>query len=136
MRFLAILSEGSATEVMTTEEDHCNIQMKSNEVQEVDGMNRNGLQPTVTAETEAEIDEETTEETENVGSSESEAPLSERAASGFSDSPTIGSPRVQFEKIREEDISNMQIPEVPSGTTPSSHEEDRNRRRHQKHEHK
>lgn len=119
---------------MSIEEDH--IQTKSNDVQEVDGMNRNGLQSTVTAEAEVEVDDETMAETENIGSSESEAPISERAASGFSDSPTIGSPRVQFEKIKEEDMSSMQTAEVPTGATPSGHEEDRNRRRHQKHEHK
>lgn len=119
---------------MSTEEDH--IQTKSNDVQEVDGMNRNGLQSTVTAETEVEVDEEIMTETENVDSSESEAPISERAASGFSDSSTIGSPRVQFEKIKEEDVSGMQTPEPTDTTPPNSHEEDRNRRRHQKHEHK
>lgn len=119
---------------MSTEEDHSNVQVRNNEVQEVDGMNRNGLQSTIRVET--EVDEETLEETENVGSSESEAPISERAASGFSDSPTIGSPRVQFEEIREEDVLGTQTSEVPTGTAPSSHEEDRNRRRHQKHEHK
>lgn len=121
---------------MSTEDDHGNVQARSNEAQEVNGMNRNRLQSIVTAEAEAEIDEETIEETENVGSSESEAPISERAASGFSDSPIIGSPRVQFEKIKEEDAANMQTSEVPTGTIPSGHEEDRNRRRHQKHEHK
>lgn len=135
LRFFDILSEGSATEV-PIEEDHGNVQARNNEVQEIDGMNRNGLQSTVTAEAEAEIDEETVEETENVGSSENEAPISERAASGFSDSSTIGSPRVQFEKIKEEDASSMQTPEVSTGTAPNGHEEDRNRRRHQKHEHK
>lgn len=135
MRFFDILSEGSATEIYT-EEDHSNVQAKSNEVQEVDGMNRNGLQSTMTAKAETEIDEEMMEETENVGSSESEAPISERAASGFSDSPTIGSPRVQFEKIKEEDALSMQTLEMPTDTAPSGHEEDRNRRRHQKHEHK
>lgn len=134
MGFFDILSEGSATEVFT-EEDHDSVQARSNE--EIDGMNRNGLQSTVTTKAEAEVDKETErtiEETENVGS-ESEAPISERAASGFSDSPTIGSPRVQFEKIKEEDASGMQTPEVPMDTL-SGHEEDRNRRRHQKHEHK
>lgn len=121
---------------MSTEEDHGNVQARSNEVQEVDGMNRNGLRSTIITEAEVKVDEETMEETENVGSRESEAPISERAASGFSDSPTIGSPRVQFEKIKEEDASSTQTPEVAMGTTPSGHEEDRNRRRHQKHEHK
>jgi len=131
--FFDIFSEGSAAEV-STEEDH--VQAKNNEHQDVDRMNRNGLRSIVTAEAETEVDEEMVEETENVGSSESEAPISERAASGFSDSPTIGSPRVQFEKIKEEDALNTQTPEVLTGTTPSGHEEDRNRRRHQKHEHK
>lgn len=121
---------------MSTEEDHGNVQARSNKVQEVDGMNRNGLQSIVTAEAEAEVDEERIEETENVGSNENEAPISERAASGFSDNLTIGSPRVQFEKIKEEDAASMQTLEVPTDTIPSGHEEDRNRRRHQKHEHK
>jgi len=119
---------------VSTEEDH--VQAKNNEHQDIDRMNRNGLRSIVTAEAETEVDEETVEETENVGSSESEAPISERAASGFSDSPTIGSPRVQFEKIKEEDALYTQTPELLTGTTPSGHEEDRNRRRHQKHEHK
>ncbi|XP_058801506.1 band 3 anion transport protein isoform X2 [Phymastichus coffea] len=65
---------------------------------------------------------------ENVVSSESEAPLSERAASGFSDSPSAGSPRVQFDKIREEDGNVMNVNETP--------EEDRKTRRHHKHDHK
>ncbi|XP_011636145.1 band 3 anion transport protein isoform X4 [Pogonomyrmex barbatus] len=127
--------EGSAE--VYIEEDRGNVQARSNEVQEVDGMNRNGLQSTVTNEVEAEIDEETAEETENVGSSESEAPISERAASGFNDSPTVGSPRVvQFEKIKEEDASSTQIPEVSMDIALSGHEDDRKCRRHQKHEHK
>jgi len=133
LRLFVILREGSATEV-ATEEAHDNVQARNNEVQEVDGINRNGLQSTIRTET--EVDEETVEETENVGSSESEAPISERAASGFSDSPTIGSPRVQFEKIREEDVLGTETPEVSMGIAPNGHEEDRNRRRHQKHEHK
>ncbi|KAL6421030.1 hypothetical protein ACFW04_013566 [Cataglyphis niger] len=121
------------------EKDHSNVQAKSNnEVQEVDGTNHNGLQLAIAAETEVEIDEETAEEIENINSSESEAPISERAASGFSDSPTVGSPRVQFEKIKEEDGSSAQTPEVPTDVAPPSglHEEDRKCRRHQKHEHK
>jgi len=72
-----------------------------------------------------------------LGSSESEAPISERAASGFSDSPSVGSPRVQFEKIKEEDVPSVQTPEAPmSADAPNGHEEDRKCRRHQKHEHK
>ncbi|XP_050464281.1 band 3 anion transport protein isoform X3 [Cataglyphis hispanica] len=121
------------------EKDHSNVQAKSNnEVQEVDGTNHNGLQLAIAAETEVEIDEETAEEIENINSSESEAPISERAASGFSDSPSVGSPRVQFEKIKEEDGSSAQTPEVPTDVAPPSglHEEDRKCRRHQKHEHK
>lgn len=85
---------------------------------------------------EAEVDEETVDETENINSSESEAPISERAASGFSDSPTIGSPRVQFEKIKEEDGPIAQTPEAPTDVAPSGLEEDRKCRRHQKHDHK
>ncbi|KAL0112974.1 hypothetical protein PUN28_012310 [Cardiocondyla obscurior] len=125
--------EGSATEG-STEEDHSNYQTKNNEIQEVDGINRSRLQSIVTSE--GEVDDETVEETENVGGSENEAPISERAASGFSDCSTIGSPRVQFEKIKEEDVLNTQTEEVPMSTVASDLEEDRNRRRHQKHEHK
>lgn len=130
---LIVLREGSE------EKDPGNVQTKSNnEVQEVDGTNHNGLQLAIAAETEVEIDEETAEEIENINSSESEAPISERAASGFSDSPTVGSPRVQFEKIKEEDGPSAQTPEVPTDAAPPSglHEEDRKCRRHQKHEHK
>lgn len=127
-------SEGSAAEV-STEEEHNNVQPRSNELQEVDGIN-NALQPAGTTEADAEADEETAEETENVISSESEAPISERAASCFSDSPSIGSPRVQFEKIKEEEVPCAQASETPADAAPSGHEEDRKCRRHQKHEHK
>ncbi|XP_018357482.1 PREDICTED: band 3 anion transport protein isoform X2 [Trachymyrmex cornetzi] len=120
-------SEGSTAE-MSIEEDHGNIQAEN---EKVDEMNR-GFR-SITAETEAEVDEETAK-AKNVSNNENEAPISERAASSFS--PIIGSPRVQFEKIKEEDASSTQTLEVPTGTTLSSHEEDRNRRRHQKHEHK
>ncbi|XP_070166281.1 band 3 anion transport protein isoform X3 [Polyergus mexicanus] len=121
-----------------SEKDQNNVQAKSNnEVQEIDETNHNGLQLAVASEAEVEIDEETAEEIENINSSESEAPISERAASGFSDSPTIGSPRVQFEKIKEEDGLSAQTPEVPTDAASSGiHEEDRKCRRHQKHEHK
>lgn len=134
MCFHVVLSEGSAAEV-SVEEEHENGLVKSNEVQDVDGIN-NGLQPNAATETEAEIDEETAEEIENVVSSESEAPISERAASGFSDSPSVGSPRVQFENIKEEDTPSAQTPEAPAEAVQSGHEEDRKCRRHQKHEHK
>lgn len=129
-----ILREGSEV----SEKDQNNVQAKSNnEVQEVDETNHNGLQLAVASEAEVEIDEETAEEIENINSSESEAPISERAASGFSDSPTVGSPRVQFEKIKEEDGPSAQTPEVPTDAASSGvHEEDRKCRRHQKHEHK
>lgn len=127
-------SEGSAAEV-STEEEHSNAQAKSNELQEVDGIN-NASQPAGIIEVDAEVDEEIAEEAENVISSESEAPISERAASGLSESPSIGSPRVQFEKIKEEEVSCAQTPEAPAEAAPSGHEEDRKCRRHQKHEHK
>lgn len=65
---------------------------------------------------------------ENNASSESEAPISERAASGYSESPSIGSPRVQFEKIREEDDHVMSSSEAG--------DDDRKGRRHHKHDHK
>lgn len=95
------------------------------------------MQQPIAAETEVEVDEEAAEETENIISSESEAPISERAASGFSDSPTIGSPRVQFEKIKEEEGPSTQIPEIQTDDALSGlHEEDRKCRRHLKHEHK
>lgn len=127
---------------MSADEDHGNVQARSNEVvQEVDGVSRDRLQSIVAAEAEAaEVDDETAEETENLGSSESEAPISERAASGFSDSPPIGSPRVQFENIKEEDALSVLAPEGPAAgpgdAAPGGHEEDRKCRRHQKHEHK
>ncbi|XP_018405916.1 PREDICTED: band 3 anion transport protein [Cyphomyrmex costatus] len=123
--------EGSTAE-MSIEEDHINIQAE-NEIQKVDGVNRNGLQSINTVEAEAEVDEETIK-TKNVDNNENEAPISERAASSFS--PIIDSPRVQFEKIKEEDASSTQTLEMLTSTIPSGHEEDRNRRRHQKHEHK
>lgn len=63
-------------------------------------------------------------------SSESEAPISERAASGFTESPSVGSPRVQFEKIREEEAGS------PPPGTPAAGDEDRKPRRHHKHDHK
>lgn len=97
--------------------------------------------PSATSNT-TEVDE-TAEETENVISSGSEAQVSERAASGFSDGSTsVGSPRVQFEKIREEeDAPNLNQEDQPGGTSPQAtatgaHEDDRKCRRHQKHEHK
>lgn len=101
-------------------------------------MNHNGLQSVLAAEAEVELNEEIVEETEHISSSESEAPISERAASGFSDSPTVGSPRVQFENIKEEDGPSAQTDtEIPTDIAPSAlHEEDRKCRRHQKHEHK
>ncbi|XP_011258427.1 band 3 anion exchange protein isoform X2 [Camponotus floridanus] len=120
-----------------SEKDYSNGQAKSNEVQEVDGTNQNGLQlPIAPDQTEIEGDEETAEETENIISSESEAPISERAASGFSDSPTVGSPRVQFEKIKEEDGPSTQMEVQTDDALSGLHEEDRKCRRHQKHEHK
>lgn len=129
---MRLFSEGTAVET-SADEDHINVQAKSNETQEVDGGTINNGQSTVAA----EAAEETVEETENVISSESEAPVSERAASGFGDSPTVGSPRVQFENIKEEDAPNAETPEAPTGEViPNGHEEDRKCRRHQKHEHK
>lgn len=135
--FPDIFREGSAIE-LSIEEDHGNVQTKSNEiqgilgVQEVDGVN-NGLQSTVGT-VGIEVNDKATEETENVVSSENEAPVSERAASAFGDSPTIGSPRVQFENIKEEDTPNAQTPEESTGGAQS--EDDRKCRRHQKHEHR
>lgn len=81
-------------------------------------------------------DEETAEEMDNVLSSESEAPISERAASCFSDSPSVGSPRVQFEKIKEEEVASITKEEATNAGATGNHDEDRKCRRHQKHEHK
>ncbi|XP_020280294.1 band 3 anion exchange protein isoform X2 [Pseudomyrmex gracilis] len=127
--------EGTAVETSADEDHINNVQAKSNETLEVDGETINNGQSTVAA----EAAEETAEETENVVSSESEAPISERAASGFGDSPpTVGSPRVQFENIKEEDAPNAEkrTNEAPTNEIPNGHEEDRKCRRHQKHEHK
>ncbi|XP_043486078.1 band 3 anion transport protein [Polistes fuscatus] len=97
--------EGSTAEVSPEEEERNgqNIIGHGNDVNVLD----NG--PSSAATNDAEIDEETTEETENIISSGSEAQISERAAaSGFSDGSTsIGSPRVQFENIREEDSNSL-----------------------------
>lgn len=73
-----------------------------------------------------------TEELETHASNENEAPVSERAASaGFSsDSPGVGSPRVQFEKIREEGAV------TPPHDDLLSDEERKSRRHHHKHDHK
>ncbi|XP_012285898.1 anion exchange protein 3 isoform X2 [Orussus abietinus] len=77
-----------------------------------------------------EEDQPILEETAHVGSGESEAPISERAASGYSESPSKGSPRVQFERIREEEAESNPVVEEPTGT------DDRKPRRHHKHDHK
>ncbi|XP_014613871.1 PREDICTED: anion exchange protein 2 isoform X1 [Polistes canadensis] len=97
--------EGSTAEVSPEDEERNgqNIIGHGNDINVLD----NG--PSSGATNDAEIDEETTEETENIISSGSEAQISERAAaSGFSDGSTsIGSPRVQFENIREEDSNSL-----------------------------
>lgn len=75
--------------------------------------------------------DEVVEDSETVGSSESEAPLSERAsASTALESPKVGSPRVQFENIKEEEIS------YPMFGDSVDLEEDRKNHRHHKYEHK
>lgn len=125
-----VYSEGSTTEV-GPEEENGQVLTGNGGGQETDAMD-NGLYSSSVH----NVDEETTEETENVASSESEAPISERAASGISDSPTIGSPRVQFEKIKEEEVPTFKRDEVPSVGVTVNHDEDRKCRRHQKHEHK
>ncbi|XP_076681244.1 anion exchange protein Ae2 isoform X5 [Andrena cerasifolii] len=120
--------EGSTAEAGQEEE---NGQAHGNgNGQDVDSMD-NGVLPSSVH----DVDEDTAEETENVVSSESEAPISERAASGFSESPTVGSPRVQFENIKEEDVTTSRE-EEPQTIAPGLHEEDRKCRRHQKHDHK
>ncbi|KAK9294619.1 hypothetical protein QLX08_010812 [Tetragonisca angustula] len=130
--------EGSTTEVGPEEENGQVLRENSGNGQEADTMDAgDGVQSPSSVQN---VDEETTEDTENVVSSESEAPISERAASvgGFSDSPTIGSPRVQFEKIKEEEVPALKKDEAPTsvGEPASSHDDDRKCRRHQKHEHK
>lgn len=127
-------SEGSTAEAGQEEENGQVVTGNGGGQHELDTMD-NGLSPTSVQ----NADDETTEEMENVVSSESEAPISERAASCFSDSPTVGSPRVQFEKIKEEEVHSFKKDEVvPSCLVGASanHDEDRKCRRHQKHEHK
>ncbi|KAG7211528.1 hypothetical protein KM043_010790 [Ampulex compressa] len=121
--------EGSGADV-GPEEENGSGQASNGEGQEADVMD-NGLASTA----EGEADEETADDTENVGSSESEAPISERAASGFAESPTVGSPRVQFEKIKEEEVASPRQEDATSPPAGCAHEEDRKSRRHQKHEH-
>ncbi|XP_031772388.1 anion exchange protein 2 [Apis florea] len=126
--------EGSTAEAGQEEENGQVVTGNGGGQHELDTMD-NGLSPTSVQ----NADDETTEEMENVVSSESEAPISERAASCFSDSPTVGSPRVQFEKIKEEEVHSFKKDEVvPSCLVGASanHDEDRKCRRHQKHEHK
>ncbi|KAI4493268.1 hypothetical protein M0802_009556 [Mischocyttarus mexicanus] len=145
--------EGSTAEVSPEEEERNGQNIADN----------NGPSLAATTTNEPEVDEETTEETENIVSSGSEAQISERAASGFSDGSTsIGSPRVQFENIREEDSNSLNVDDnhhtnhhnhhnhhhhnhhhSNQGTTstlpPASstaYEDDRKCRRHHKSEHK
>ncbi|XP_074115676.1 anion exchange protein Ae2 isoform X1 [Cotesia typhae] len=66
------------------------------------------------------------DEQENILSRESEALTSERAASIITEGTGIGSPRVQFEKIQEEDV-------LSSLEGPLSDEERKSRRHHSKH---
>ncbi|XP_057326306.1 band 3 anion transport protein isoform X2 [Microplitis mediator] len=89
--------------------------------QELDTMD-NGVVTTPTNDVNSPSDEQ-----ENTLSSESEAPISERAASGIIESPAIGSPRVQFEKIQEEEDVLSSLEE------PLSEEERKTRRHHNKH---
>ncbi|KAK0093325.1 hypothetical protein PV326_013821 [Microctonus aethiopoides] len=71
------------------------------------------------------------DEQENILSSESEAPISERAALGISEIPGVGSPRVQFENIQEECDPLSPLDEHMSD------DERKSRRHHNKyHEHK
>ncbi|XP_076377977.1 anion exchange protein Ae2 isoform X3 [Megalopta genalis] len=126
--------EGSTAEV-GQEEDNGQVQVGNGSGQgETDGdPTDNGLSSSSVP----DVDEETAEETENILSSESEAPISERAASGFSDgSPPVGSPRVQFENIKEEDVPASMQDDTTAGGAPVVPDEDRKCRRHQKHEHK
>ncbi|XP_017794317.1 PREDICTED: band 3 anion exchange protein [Habropoda laboriosa] len=122
--------EGSTTEV-GQEEENGQVQTGNGGGLEADAMD-NGLSST----TMQHADDENAEEAEMVVSSENEAPISERAASGSSDSPTVGSPRVQFEMIKEEDVPSFKDEVIPSVGVSPLHDEDRKCRRHQKHEHK
>ncbi|XP_043248808.1 band 3 anion transport protein isoform X2 [Colletes gigas] len=122
--------EGSTAEV-GQEEENGQAGAGNGGGQEIDGMD-NGL----SLGSGHDVDEETAEETENVVSSESEAPISERAASGFTDNATVGSPRVQFENIKEEDVPTPPQDDAQTVVASGPHEEDRKCRRHQKHEHK
>lgn len=124
-------SEGSTAEV-GQEEENGQVQVGNGGGQEGESQMDNGLSSSSVP----DVDEETAEEMENVLSSESEAPISERAASGFSDSPPVGSPRVQFKNIKEEDVPASKEDEAPAVAQPAGHDEDRKCRRHQKHEHK
>ncbi|KAL7299340.1 hypothetical protein TKK_0007915 [Trichogramma kaykai] len=72
---------------------------------------------------------------ENVGSSESEAPLSERAASGYSESPSCGSPRVQFEKIHEEELGEQDVMEGNEGAAGDEDKKGRRHHNHKRHHH-
>ncbi|XP_034170972.1 anion exchange protein Ae2 isoform X2 [Osmia lignaria lignaria] len=122
-------SEGSTTAEIGQEEENGQVQTGNGGGPEGDAMDA--------ASTAHDVDEETAEETENVVGSEGEAPISERAASGFNESPTVGTPRVQFENIKEEELPPFQKDDVTSDAAPgTTHEEDRKCRRHQKHEHK
>ena len=129
-------SEGSNTDVSPEEESSGIDPNGTSNVQESDVLdNSNASTPrshqtgTVNLEGDVDEDEDVTEriddQVENIVSSESEAPASERAASGFSETPPIGSPRVQFENIKEE------------GSTPTNPEEptddERKGRRHRDH---
>ncbi|XP_017875094.1 band 3 anion exchange protein isoform X2 [Ceratina calcarata] len=112
------LSPEGSTEV-NQDEENGQVQMGHSGTQEPEATD-NGLSPTAADEVEAVVNNET------------EAPISERAASGFNESPTVGSPRVQFENIKEEEAPKDEVAAI----IPGCHEEDRKSRRHQKHEHK
>ncbi|XP_033222388.1 band 3 anion transport protein isoform X2 [Belonocnema kinseyi] len=129
--------EGSTTDASPEEESPSNEPHGANNVQESDVPPDNSrrvalLEDEVDVD-ELEVDEEEDEDVteriddqvENVLSSESEAPASERAASGFSESSPAGSPRVQFENIKEEGTAQSN-PDEPT-------EEERKGRRHRDH---
>ncbi|XP_015585826.1 band 3 anion transport protein isoform X2 [Cephus cinctus] len=114
--------EGSGTEISPDEDSAGNVPTGTGDVQGADHFDNTPVSDNVG-------DEDTFEDGEQVLSSESEAPISERAASGITESPGVGIPRVQFQKIREEGAVSPPPEDIPS-------EEDRKTRRHQKHEHK
>lgn len=131
--FLFHRREGSVTDGNGSEEEHPGSKsgIKDEQQKDTDILDNGVLSGT------GGESERISEDRENI-SDEGEAPLSERAASGFNDNPNVGSPKVQFEKIKEEDllVSTLNVNDASSDSPRPEHEDDRKCRRHQKHEHK